>query len=49
MAARDTFTDLKVLMSSKEFGDWINIDPGQGSFYNGLELTLWLWLRIQKR
>jgi hypothetical protein len=48
IAAREKFTDLALLMSSKEFGIWVNTEPGPGSFYNGLELALWLWLRLRQ-
>jgi hypothetical protein len=44
-AACNKFTGLSERMGMKEFGSWCKTESGIDSFYNGLELVRWFWLR----
>jgi hypothetical protein len=46
-AARQAFPGLKSKMLTAQFADWANQTAGDDSFYNGLELVIWMWEQLQ--
>ena len=47
--ARKTFSGLAERMSIAQFTQWYQTDNNPTTFYNGLELALWLWQKYKPK